>query len=151
MKHLQNSAVDIAKAVICLADKSNQKTDNLQLQKILYFAQALSLVRNKKKLFPEKVEAWEYGPVIDTVYQEFKGYKKKPILCEDEYEKVLKGIYKKDQKVLEDTLMMLKEYNGKELVEITHSHLPWKEVYKEGENKEITPTALKTYYEGILA
>ena len=50
---------------------------NLKLQKLVYFAQALSLVKNKKALFEDEFEAWDLGPVIPSLYQKHK----KVFLC----------------------------------------------------------------------
>jgi uncharacterized phage-associated protein len=45
---------------------------NLALQKLLYFAHAISLAERKTKLVSGHFEAWKYGPVHPTVYQSFK-------------------------------------------------------------------------------
>jgi uncharacterized phage-associated protein len=42
--------------------------DNLKLQKLLYYSQAVHLVLNGKlPLFNEAIEAWDYGPVVPRV------------------------------------------------------------------------------------
>lgn len=45
---------------------------NLKLQKLLFFAHAISLTERKTKLVSGHFEAWQYGPVHPTVYQAFK-------------------------------------------------------------------------------
>ena len=40
----------------------------LKLQKLLYYAQAWSLVWDGEPLFQEKIEAWPSGPVVREVY-----------------------------------------------------------------------------------
>jgi len=45
---------------------------NLALQKLLFFAHAISLTERKTKLVSGYFEAWQYGPVHPTVYQAFK-------------------------------------------------------------------------------
>ncbi|MBQ7262906.1 MAG: DUF4065 domain-containing protein [Synergistaceae bacterium] len=47
----------------------------LKLQKLLYYCQGYALALTGKPLFPEPVEAWRYGPVVDSVYQAYKRYK----------------------------------------------------------------------------
>ncbi len=37
----------------------------LKLQKLLYYCQGYALALTGKPLFPEPVEAWRYGPVVD--------------------------------------------------------------------------------------
>lgn len=52
----------------------------LKLQKLLYYAQAWSLVIKSETLFYEDIEAWVHGPVIPPVYRRYKqyGYKTLP-------------------------------------------------------------------------
>jgi uncharacterized phage-associated protein len=45
---------------------------NLALQKLLFFAHAISLTERKVGLVSGYFEAWQYGPVHPTVYQAFK-------------------------------------------------------------------------------
>lgn len=70
---------DVCKFFIGLA--SAQATDNqgdmmthLRLQKLLYFAQGWHLARYGKPLFDDEIEAWQYGPVVPTVYDTYKQY-----------------------------------------------------------------------------
>jgi uncharacterized phage-associated protein len=48
----------------------------MKLQKLLYFAEGLFLAQNpkEKRLFQEDFQAWEYGPVLPTLYRMFKSY-----------------------------------------------------------------------------
>ncbi|WP_375339284.1 Panacea domain-containing protein [Planktothricoides raciborskii] len=39
----------------------------VKLQKLLYYAQAWALVWDKKPLFPERIEAWVNGPVLNCM------------------------------------------------------------------------------------
>ena len=54
----------------------DEKTDDLspmKLQKLVYFAHAWYLIyQDGGKLINEAIEAWSYGPVINSVYHEFK-------------------------------------------------------------------------------
>lgn len=49
---------------------------NLRLQKLLYFLQGFSFQRFDLPLFPDRLEAWTYGPYVDSVYGNFMGYGK---------------------------------------------------------------------------
>jgi len=47
--------------------------DNLTLQKLLYYSQATHLVmRDRKPLFDDEIEAWDIGPVVPSVYNKYK-------------------------------------------------------------------------------
>ena len=51
----------------------------MKLHKIIYFAHGWHLAIRNNPLLDEMVEAWEYGPVIPTLYHEFKEYGSKEI------------------------------------------------------------------------
>jgi uncharacterized phage-associated protein len=61
-----------------LIEKSSEHEENdmtnLKLQKMLYFAQATRLSETGTRLFPEEIEAWQYGPVVRTVYNWLKQF-----------------------------------------------------------------------------
>jgi uncharacterized phage-associated protein len=46
----------------------------MKLQKLVYFAHGWYLAITDKALIQEDVEAWQFGPVIPELYQEFKHY-----------------------------------------------------------------------------
>lgn len=68
---------DVAQFFIGLAnDQANMEQGdmmtNLRLQKLLYFAQGWHLARYGKPLFEDEIVAWQYGPVVPAVYNEYK-------------------------------------------------------------------------------
>lgn len=62
----------IANYMLDVAAQRGIAMTNLKLQKLLFFAHALSLAERKMKLVSGNFEAWKYGPVHPTVYQAFK-------------------------------------------------------------------------------
>lgn len=63
---------------------------NLSMQKLVYFAYGWIRVYPGKKLFYDRIEAWQYGPVIPSLYHQLKRYGSKQItqkLVEYDYEK----------------------------------------------------------------
>ncbi len=57
----------------------------LKLQKILYYAQAWSLVLNNNPLFTEEIEAWVSDPVVREVWNEYQAYKYRDIPEPEDY------------------------------------------------------------------
>ena len=51
----------------------------LKLQKLLYYIQGMALYIFDKPAFTDKIYAWAYGPVVDSVYQKYKSKGKTPI------------------------------------------------------------------------
>ena len=51
----------------------------MKLQKLLFFLHADFLVNHDRALIKQEFEAWNHGPVIPSLYAEFKQFKDKPI------------------------------------------------------------------------
>lgn len=64
----------IAEAMLTFEALNNEK-----LQKLCYFAYGWYLTFYGERLFPEKFEAWEQGPVCPELYEKYKWYGKNKI------------------------------------------------------------------------
>ncbi len=122
---------------------------NLKLQKLLYFAQAAKLVRDKEPLFNESILAWKYGPVVGELYHELKKYGS-DIIPED-YAADMSDISKDDQVILDQIWNKLSEASASRLVEITHRHAPWKDAFEKEEGSEIPLDSMSSFYERIFS
>src|SRR5271154_1529074 len=58
-------------AAYVLAEKG--KMTAMKLQKLVYYAQAWSLVWDEKPLFSSRIEAWANGPVCPALYASHRG------------------------------------------------------------------------------
>src|SRR5437667_343554 len=95
----------------------------LKLQKLLYFGQAASLSLFNKKLFNDGIEAWKFGPVVSSIYHQYKNKQNLPIVkSSGEY----KQIDEDTSKFIGEVFNLFDKYSARELVEITHRHAPWK-------------------------
>lgn len=125
---------DIAKYFLYRSMQDGELVSPLKMQKLVYYAYSWTLVKNNKKLFEEKIEAWPSGPVVPSLYRELKNYGSAPI---DENffgvksEKELEPIFSKFPKDVKATLdQVYDNYMTKtafELVTLTHSEKPWRE------------------------
>lgn len=70
------TALDAAKEVCKLG---NWEVSNLKLQKIMYIMQVFYYGNYNQPLFNASFEAWDYGPVIPSLYHRFKMFGNKPI------------------------------------------------------------------------
>jgi len=146
------TAKNVAKYLIFLAsqafvgdNKEREGITNLKLQKILYFAQAYYLSKIGKPLFSDKIEAWDYGPVIPDVYHSFKSKGSNPIICmEDE-----SSLSDEDKEILKKVWGTFGGYSASKLVDIAHAHTPWKQANK-SVSKIISHKAIKEYYAPLL-
>lgn len=73
-------ALAVANRFLALARRDKLGLDHLKLQKLLYCAHGWYLVFTGKPLLQEHAEAWPYGPVIPSVYHEFKRFGSLPIM-----------------------------------------------------------------------
>ncbi len=75
------TAFHIANYFLWRAWEEGVEITPLKLIKLVYIAYGWNLVLNKErpKLFEERIEAWKYGPVVPSVYHEFKKFGNNPI------------------------------------------------------------------------
>ena len=67
------SALDLSKYIITKCMNYRKPISNLQLQKILYYIQVEFLKTKGVPAFSDEIEAWQFGPVVRAVYQQYCG------------------------------------------------------------------------------
>jgi len=72
-------AVAIANHFLELAKNEHKIIQPMKLQKLVFLAHGWHLGIHEKPLITERVEAWEWGPVIPSVYHAFKQFGRKPV------------------------------------------------------------------------
>ena len=155
------SAKAIANYFLSLAKK--KRLNPLKLQKLIYFAHGWHLAIFDKALVNETVEAWEFGPVIDSIYEEFKEFGKEPINRPAfEFEEPV-GLYPprifetntKTTSLLRKIWNAYGKFTGIQLSNMTHEdETPWKRIYDEHEgdlplHKDISDLEIKNYFSKI--
>ena len=73
------SGYELSKYVLQLCEFLSKPITNIKLQKILYFLQIDYYRKFKVRLIKEDFYCWYYGPVLKSVYYEFKKYGILPI------------------------------------------------------------------------
>ena len=66
------NAMDVANYIVWYAKKAGNPVTHLKLQKLLYYVVASYLQKYGKPLINEDVVKWQYGPVVKSVYHQFK-------------------------------------------------------------------------------
>lgn len=139
-------ALDIARYIIERCSITNRIISNLKLQKILYFVQAEFLVTKNQPCFAEKIQAWDFGPVVPDVYYAYRMFGSANIPCIGK-SRVSYIISPSDKELLNGVIDECSKYSASALVEITHNQTPWIDAYEPGCNNEITQESIKEYFE----
>lgn len=145
-------SMDIADYFITKASDMGRPLDNLRLQKYLYYFEAMMLVESGKPKIEENFEKWQYGPVLPSVYYEYKQFGNADILEPTEHF-IIKDIEDWDnlefrettfdmaqfeakmteheKKLVEHLIQALNDYGTFELVNMTHEHDEWRNAEKD--------------------
>lgn len=125
--------------------------DAMKLQKLLYYAQAWSLVWDSVPMFSAKIEAWANGPVVREIFKTYQG--------QFTISRAVKGDKDALKSVERETVdAVLKFYGDKTgffLSELTHKEDPWRNARKDlapgalGDT-EITLAEMRDYYGSLV-
>ena len=69
----------VANEFLKLAQNENATLTQMKLQKLVYIAHGFNLALVDSALLEDKIQAWQYGPVIPSLYGEFKSFGNSPI------------------------------------------------------------------------
>lgn len=154
--------LDVARYIINYSNEKGYSISNLKLQKLLYFVQAyyLSFTPAHEPCFNDDIEAWDFGPVVPAVYQEFKSFGGSDIPPVKNYYKNKNNFWSiqsvpfdndciapDDKKNINDVVDKFSIYSASELVELTHKQAPWKEAYVPHKNAVIKKDAIRRYFD----
>ena len=73
------SSTVICNNVLKRAKSENIKVTPMKLQKLLYFVSCEYVKATGTELLSEHFEVWQFGPVLPSVYNEFKSFHSSPI------------------------------------------------------------------------
>lgn len=69
----------VANQFLDLAARDGETLDPMKIQKLVYLAHGWFLALYNQPLIKQRVAAWRYGPVVETLYSKFKKYGAQPI------------------------------------------------------------------------
>lgn len=157
------NVLDVCRHVINYSEEKDYGISNLKLQKILYFIQAYFLLEKKDHTpcFNERIEAWDFGPVVPEAYQEYKQFGSCDIPAIDSYMVIDKDdiwnsyrvqyhddiIKDNDKELIDKVIDKFADYSATDLVTLTHRQAPWKDAYEPHANNEITLDAIRGYFD----
>ncbi|RFS22649.1 DUF4065 domain-containing protein [Chitinophaga silvatica] len=127
-------AKNIAEIIVTYFDSKGDLITNKKLQKLLYYIEGWSLV-HLSSIIDEDFEAWIHGPVIPSIYTDYKEYGYSPIV--NKYKKGQSSGAKwkeliKKFKLAEEQIELIVEVLNKygvvsslQLELLSHSEEPW--------------------------
>jgi uncharacterized phage-associated protein len=118
----------------------------MKLQKLVYYAQAWSLVWDDEPLFPERVEAWANGPVVFELYNRHRGTFKVSTWLGD-----TSALTRDQRDTIDGVLGFYGKMSSQQLSDLTHRERPWRDARRglspgERGSVEITHAAMVEYY-----
>ena len=154
----------IANEFLTIAKNQGDDLTPMKLQKLVYFAHGWYLAVTGKPLISEDIQAWEYGPVIPSLYKDFREYGNSPIGFPATEFKMRDGratlfvplIGNSGNPEERDTARQVVQKVWKEYGPYTPARLsnathapdsPWNQVYREGEkNIPIPSQSIREYF-----
>ncbi len=140
------SALDVAKYAVAYSNQQGYRMSNLKLQKILYFIQAQYLVGEGTACFDDEIEAWDFGPVVPTVYQYYRGYGSVSIIESGESSRNQCRILPYDQNIINQIVEYFRDRTAVDLVNLTHTQEPWIKSYRRYCNNIISKMSIYNYF-----
>jgi uncharacterized phage-associated protein len=141
----------LAKELVKLSlqgDESDPLT-HFRLQKLLYYAQAWSLVLRETELFPEEIRAWTNGPVVQQVYRKLPDGRCATVVPRDAFDSA-PDLEPEDAAFLKHFWDAYSGYSASELYRMTHSEMPWQKARKDRPtgNAPIPLEYIEDYFSG---
>lgn len=138
------SALTIAQYIIKHELDANRPVTNLRLQKLLYFVQGNFYTLFNQECFYDKIEAWDYGPTIPSVYFKYSIFGSCTIF--DFQKEDIEKISNYHKKYISLILNINSRYSTQDLVKISKNQKPWINAYLPTFSREITKESIKNYF-----
>jgi uncharacterized phage-associated protein len=138
---------DVAKYFLSLCDEEVGDTiSNLKLQKLVYYAQGFHLALTGKPLFDDEIEAWAHGPVVPSLYHEYKDHKACAIKSPDDFDPSC--IPSDVRALLDEVYTVYGQFSAWKLRNLTHEEKPWIDAYDK--TVIIPKKAMKEYFSNLI-
>jgi uncharacterized phage-associated protein len=138
-----------------ILDRCNEAGDPavtpMQLIKLVYVAHGYMLGKYGRPLLDEPVQAWQYGPVVPTVYRAVKDYHSAPV---ERVAGATQGqvFSDKEREVMDNVARTYGRYTGIVLSSATHRPgTPWQRTWElAGKNAPISNDLIENFYANML-
>ena len=148
-QYTPHNEIDVLDVVAYILQKCGEIT-TMKLHKLLYYAQAWSLVWDEKPLFKAPIQAWVNGPVIPTVFLYHKGMYSLSEISSGNPD----ALSTEQKETIDSVIDYYGEKSAQWLIELTHLEEPWIEACRglapmERGSNEITLESMANYYSNL--
>jgi len=144
------------------ADRDGVPITQMKLIKLVYIAFGWTLALLDWEIFDEDIEAWQHGPVIPSIYHEFKKFGRDPITERatdfdldtfDEFEPSIPVEDEETAVILDRVWSSYKSFSGSALRNKTHAvGTPWYNTYNPTSRNAVIPNdQIKEHFRGKIA
>jgi len=132
MENIERDIIKNSKYIISYYNQNNKPITNLELQKLVYFLEAIYIVyTDEDYLFEEDFLAWNFGPVNLEIYNQYKSFGSLPIELETSI-----SINPNNLKYIETLYISFKDFSVTQLVNLSHAKgSPWYNISKKYDGK----------------
>ncbi|GAJ96192.1 Panacea domain-containing protein [Rhizobium rhizogenes] len=145
------SVKDVAEYIL----RSRGEMTAMKLQKLVYYAQAWSLVWDERPMFEEPIQAWANGPVCRSLYsshhRQFSVPPKQIMQTEP-------NLDERARATIDAVLNFYGDKSAQWLSDLTHLEEPWKKARQRAgvpdgaaSEEEVTLADMHEYYSGLQA
>lgn len=131
-------------------DRNVEPLSQMKVMKLLYYVQGVSLAVYGKKMFPDNLVAWKYGPVVEKVYDVYHGKYAivDPFADGMPPEEISDYVELSSDTITASVLEAVQDnYGGMSAIDLmnkTHEERPWLETSQSG---TISDDLIKDYFE----
>jgi uncharacterized phage-associated protein len=127
------------------------RMDTWRLQKLVYYAQAVSVATTSEPLYAERIEAWRNGPVVPALYDLHRQRRTIDSIPKGNPDQLTSA----DHALIDRTLELYGDRTGDWLSKQTHIEEPWRAARpglhpKAPSNAQISVESMRAYYSQIL-
>lgn len=147
----------VANFILDNAEKEELSVTPLKLLKLVYLCYGWVRAITDIRLFEEHFEAWDYGPVIPSLYGEFKKYggegipnSERSYIYDFERDPYVPRIvdHQRITSIMQKCWDAFKAYKASSLVNETHEKDgPWSKVYEKGKNNLLIDEDIKMFFQ----
>ena len=143
---MSHSSLHIANAFLSLSEPDKGDIiSNLKIQKLLYYVQGYHLALYGERIFNEDIYAWQYGPVVQEVYHEFKQFGSNAIPVPADFD--FDTFNENQLDLITEVNSLYGQYSAVKLMEMTHNETPWQNTPI---NEIISDDLLREYFSNYI-